>query len=145
MREAMFYLSIMVMMFSCSSSDNGDSDNSLSCVNPPDWLIGTWVHYSNDGEVEENKYIVSEDNIIAFDYDISTDWQVADCNNIVDNSILTIEIEEFYTTEYYLFRKTQTSAGTSVPFNRYFFKVDNNTMNYSNWEDGEPSINYIRQ
>ena len=132
-------------MFSCSTSDDGNNTNNTSCVNPPDWLIGTWVHYSNNGEVEENKFIVSEDNIISFDYYISTDWQVADCNNVIDNSMLRIEIEEFYTSEYYLFRKTQISGGISIPFNRYFFKVNTNTMNYSNWEDGEPSITYVKQ
>ncbi|MGY0408849.1 MAG: hypothetical protein ACWIPJ_10940, partial [Polaribacter sp.] len=131
MKKLLYMLSIFVMLFSCSSNDDDNDASNTSCVNPPDWLIGTWIHYSNDGEFEENKYIVSQDNIISFDYDISTDWQVADCDNVIDNSILTIEIEEFYTSEYYLFRKTQTTGGTTIPFNRYFFKIDNNTMNYS--------------
>ncbi|WP_417198148.1 hypothetical protein [Bizionia sp.] len=133
-----FSLLILVLLYSCSNNDDSDSDNQ-SCINPPDWLIGTWIHY--DGDVEENKYIFSENNIIEFTYDISRDLRETYC----DKEFAGITTEQEYTSEFYLFKWILTSGGTSIPNDLYFFKVDDNTMNFSNWSDGEPSITYIKQ
>ena len=140
-KTTLFILLICLSLnyLSCSNNDDESDTTNGSCINPPEWLIGTWIHY--DGNVEENKYIVSDNNIISFDYDISTDLRVAHC----DKEFAGITTEEEFTSEYYLFRWILTSGGTSIPNDQYYFKIDENTMKYSNWEDGEPSITYVKQ
>lgn len=132
-------ISISLNFMSCSNSDNETESQNGSCINPPEWLIGTWIHY--DGNIEENKNIVSENNIISFDYDISRDLKEVYCNK----EFAGITTEEEFGNDYYLFKWILTSGGTTIPNDQYYFRVDENTMKYSNWSDGEPSITYIKQ
>lgn len=142
MRKTILFILLICLslnFFSCSNNDDENDTTNGSCINPPEWLIGTWIHY--DGDVEENKYIISENNIIEFTYDISRDLRETYC----DKEFAGITTEQTFEDDYYLFKWILTSNGTTVPNDFYFFKVDSNTMNYSNWSDGTPSITYIKQ
>jgi hypothetical protein len=142
MRKTTFFILLIITslnFLSCSNNNDEGNSTSRSCINPPEWLVGTWIHYQ--GNVEENKNIVSKNNIISFDYDISTDLRIAYC----DKGFAGITTEEEFTDKYYLFRWILTSGGTSIPNNQYYFKIDENTMKYSNWADGEPSITYVKK
>ncbi|MFY7935958.1 MAG: hypothetical protein ACOVOQ_01165 [Flavobacterium sp.] len=130
----LFFILIFSVLFSCSSSDSEESNQSSSCINPPEWLQGTWVKYdNNEPDVIVSKFVISADNIISFDYSNSTDWKIIYCDK---EPIITTS--EAFESTYYKFTWTTNYSGLSTTLNGYFIKQTvSNKMMYNNYLDDE--------
>lgn len=130
----LFFILVSLILFSCSSSEDSGDSQTTTCINPPTWLHGTWVEYdTSEPDVIVGKFIISENNIISFDYSNSTDWKSIYCNK--EPAIATSEAFE---NTYYKFTWTTSYSGISTTINGYFIKQpESNKMMYNNYLDDE--------
>lgn len=132
--KKLFFILFVTMLFSCSSSDSEDNNQISSCINPPEWLIGTWVRYdNNEPDVIISKFIITTNNIVSFDYSTSTDWKTLYCNK--EPIVTTSEVFE---SNYFKFTWSTNYSGISNTLNSYFIKQSNiNKLMYNNYLDSD--------
>ncbi len=121
----------VISLFSCSKEDDNNSSNS---INPPDWILGTWL--IDDSAFELGWKFTSNDVVIIQIGGI----QISQKGNIdfyLENGQEASTTEE-YTNETYSL-KLILPAGQSVTYN--FTKISNTEIQW----DGAPNQTYYKQ
>lgn len=132
-----FFILFFSILFGCTTSDSENENQASSCINPPEWLLGTWVMYdNNEPDVVISKFVITTNRIVNFDYSTSTDWKTIYCNREP-----TINTAEVYENNYYKFTWTSNYNGLSSTLNSYFIKQsDANKMIYNNYLDNQGAL-----
>lgn len=133
MKKIIYLLFLTIIIISCSSSDS--NNDSGGCLNPPGWLIGSWVkYYSNGMEIHiSNRIVVTNDDVVYYDY--NSDGTLATTpmsvkNSYCNNSLHVVNQE--ITNEYYMWNFT---FGEAIGY-RYFYKLNETSFSYDNFASG---------
>ena len=136
MKKLFFLLSFIFIFQSCSSDENTDKQSSP--INPPEWLIGTWVtYYDKEHKEIKDKFIITTNDIVEADNSTSSSWKT-----LWGNKEPIITTEEIFNANYYAFKWTESYQGQSVFSTGYFIKKTATSMMFNNYLDDEGILYY---
>ena len=129
--KKLLYLSTVILLFSCSSSDNNSSNS--NSFHPPSWIHGTWVDNASFG------FKFTSNNVCQL---ISTNQNcfkeiIESYNSAIPNSA-TVSEETISNTEYEF---SYTVSGVTQYY--HFVKISNTSIEYQQPSGINPV--YIKQ
>ena len=124
--KKVLFLFVTLLMISCSSDDDSQTTNSF--INPPDWIIGTWLDESEPAFSQIGGFQFTHDNLIDLDAngDVflnlkeglqeSVDAGAITTNEIITNTVYELKIisNGVETNQY---RFTRGTDNTTIVYN----------------------------
>jgi hypothetical protein len=141
MKRIISIIFLATIIISCSSSDNNNA--SSGCLNPPNWLIGSWVHYYSNGTETyiDSKIVITNNDVVYYDY--QSDGNLARTplsikDSYCANSSLYIVNQES-NDEFYMWNYT---FGSVIAYN-YFYKLSSTSFSYDNFASEADPDGYV--
>ena len=141
MKKNIYLLFLTTIIISCSSSDNNNA--SSGCLNPPSWLLGSWVHYYSNGTETyiDSKIVITNNDVVYYDYQsdgnlAGTPLSVKD--SYCANSSLYVVNQES-NNDFYMWNYTFAST---IAYH-YFYKLSSTSFSYDNFASGADPDGYV--
>ena len=149
--KKLFLLLLSIFIFSCSSDDSGDNEDSdlIVILNPPEWIQGTW--YNEDNEELSNDYGWRFENenaiqILQGNDDFNAQESMTrELNNwdFLDNQ--DDVLEETITDDYYAFKVTRYGPEPFGIFTYAFEKISSTEIRWVTAPTSVNPVNLIKQ
>jgi hypothetical protein len=142
MKKIITIVFVVSILLGCSSSDSDNSNSSDGCLNPPSWLIGSWVHYYTNGTESyiSNKIVVTNNDVVYYDYQYDGNLAGAPLSvkdSFCENNFYVVSQES--NNQFYMWKYT---FGESISYN-YFYKLSNTSFSYDNFASGADPNGFI--